>query len=106
MYLHLTRATLRVTLRHSRLDNAALGVDYSFFDERPFLQAISQTAIPDRLHRAQFEGTGRTRRGQNRLRPRTCDCGIWSRRRSPFARDRAADATGLPTIVVRDHTCA
>src|SRR5205814_8966908 len=41
--------------RHSRLDNAGPEGDYSIFDERPFLQAISETPVSDRVDRAQFQ---------------------------------------------------
>ena len=40
--------------RHSRLDNAGLEGDYSIFDERPFLQAISETPFSNRVNHAQF----------------------------------------------------
>jgi len=52
---------------HSRLDKAVAEGDYSNFDERPFLQAISETPFSDRVDHAEFEGVGRTRRRQNRF---------------------------------------
>src|SRR2546430_17682861 len=101
--LAIRRLTIRASWRqsHSRLDNAGPEGDYSIFDERPFLQAISETAISDRVDRTQFQGVGRTRIRQNRFRPGACNCGVRSRRRRAFARNRAPDATGLSTIALR-----
>src|SRR5437588_6846348 len=55
------------TRGHSRLDNAGPEGDYSIFDERPFLQAISKTPIPNRIDYAKFQGVGRTRGRYNRF---------------------------------------
>ena len=46
--------TSRRAFRHSRLDNAGAEGDYSIFDERPFLQAISETPFSNRVNHAQF----------------------------------------------------
>ena len=59
--------TSRRAFRHSRLDNAGAEGDYSIFDERPFLQAILETPVSDRVDCPQLKGLGRTRRRQNRF---------------------------------------